>query len=185
MEQIQAMMQAFQPQETPEQIQYRQQQEETLNRLIGLEEQLAKAGEPSQELLDLRAAITEQQKVLKDLTPEKFLETQPGLKDVGITQSYLQREVAKQRDPIASALSDMLLSESLLTQQIQAEQQGIRAQQEALTNIMGLREGIAGLRPQAPEMPAAIQSEMMARFLWPEEFMETPAEDKLLSVSEA
>ncbi|KKL50709.1 hypothetical protein LCGC14_2302770, partial [marine sediment metagenome] len=169
-----------QGEETPEEKKYREDQEATLKRLMDLAEDLAEAGRPSEELVNLRTAILQQQKVLADLTPTKYLETEPGLKAVGVTQAFLERRVAAERDPIASALSNMLISESLISQQIAGEKAGIQAQMEAAETVFGLRKEIAGLRPEAAELPAGVQSEMLKRFLWPKE-----EGDELLSVSEA
>jgi len=175
---IQDIMKLFQPQETEDQKKFREQQQGTLDRLINLEKDLAKAKTPTPELASLRKSIAEQQKVLEELTPESFLETEPGLKDVGITQAGLERRVAAARDPIARTLSNLLTSHSLLAEEQQREIAGLTAEQASLQNITQLRESISKLKPEAFELPESIQSKILEAKLFPKT-------GELLSVSEA
>lgn len=162
-------------QETPEQKIQREGLQTSLGRLISLQEQLVQAGAPNETLQQLDEAIAGQSKALKDLTPGKFLETQKGLKDVGITQSQLEREVAARREPIAGALSDLLMSRSLLGQQIEAKQQFLASQAAGIGQQLELQQAINSLVPKRG-IPGGIQEKILGNIF------EAP---KRLSVAEA
>ena len=174
---IQQLLDFFQPKETEQQIQFRESQQATLDRLVGLEQELSQARVSSPELEDLRTQITEQQRVLQDLTPRQFLETTPTAQDVGLTQQALRRRVAAEREPIAAALSDLLFSESILAGREQQAIQNIQAQQQAQANIFGLRGEIQGLRQEPAQLPQSIQAELLRRAFFPEKLSVSEARD--------
>lgn len=71
---------------------------------------------------DLGNSINAQEAALKPLLPENEKFNFPGglkqLQDIGVTQDQLDLLAAKERAPIASALSDLLKSQSVIAQQI-------------------------------------------------------------------
>lgn len=153
------------PQETPEQAQSRQQMQSTLDRLTGLYDELSKANQPSADLTALQTQITQQQKALNDLTPQKYLETQPGLKGLGVNEAYLERSVAAARDPIANALSNLLASESVLSQDQARKQQALQNQASLLQTQFGLQKELQGLQPKPTQLPEATQSAILNQYL--------------------
>lgn len=158
-----------QQKESPETTQLRSQQQATLDRLIGLQGELEKLRAPSPELQELKRAIGQQQQALKDLTPAKYLQTQPGLRNVGITQGFLERRVAQEREPIAGALQNLLYSESILSDEEQRRRQALGQQAELSQTEFGLRKELMGLQPKPYQLPEGIQSKLLERFLFPEQ----------------
>src|SRR3990167_2336454 len=164
---IQQILNLFQPQQTPQQQMFQAQQQAALDRLTGLEQQLSQSSQTTPELTELRKQITEQQKALKNLTPEKYLQSQPGLKGMEVTQQFLERRVAQERDPIASTLSELLTSESILSQSQQTNRQSILDQANLIANETEMRASLQKLQPQTglAGLPEGIQSKLMEQFL--------------------
>ena len=157
------MISLLQPGENEADKKYRENQEASLQRIIDLETELLKTKDvDSPELVELRQQREELQQTIADITPKQFLETQPGLKGVGITQAYLERQTAATRDPLISQLSKMLYSESKLSQIEAKEEEGIARELEAARLQFGLRAEIEGLRPGAPD------TDLLQQFLFKE-----------------
>lgn len=76
----------------------------------------------TQQEADLSKSINAQEAALKPLLPENvainFPKSLQQLQDVGVNQDQLNLLAAKERTPIASALSDLLKSQSAIAQQI-------------------------------------------------------------------
>ena len=153
--------------ESPEQKQQRDAMTASLERLISLQSELASAGAPSQTLLELDRVIGEQTKALKDLTPGKFLETQPGLLASGINQTALEREVATRREPIAGALSDLLFSRSVLADAQKANIEAIQGRIQGVGSEMELRQAIASLAPKRG-LPEGVANEFLKNLISPQ-----------------
>jgi len=185
-EQAAALRQALGLEESPEQKTQREALQTSLQQLVTLQSELAKARAPQSTITELDKAITEQQQALKNLTPEKFLQTQRGLLDVGISQTQLQREVAARREPIAGALSDLIMSRSVLAQQQQAQIEGVQSQIEAARSQAEIQQAIADLVPKK-QLPAAIQTEIFKRALpkTEEEKLEARLKEAQISKTEA
>ena len=167
--------------ETAEQKSQREGLTQSLDRLISLQEQLAKAGAPSESIANLDRLIADQEKALKNLTAEKFLNTQPGLKDVGITQGALEREVAKQREPIAGALADLLTSRSIFAQQQQQQQESLRGQIAGVGQQAELRNAIFALTKKTG-LPEGITSKVLESALIPKTPEVRTVGDQLVSI---
>lgn len=152
--------------ETPEQTTQRDAVRESLTRLMSLQEQMTKARAPSEATTNLDRIIQETQRSLERFTPSEFLRTQPGLQDVGISQPQLEREVAARREPIARALSDLLFSRSIISQQQQTNIQNIQNQMEGERNQTQIREALLKLS-ESQKLPEGIQSKLLENFLIP------------------
>ncbi|MEK9206861.1 MAG: hypothetical protein AAB922_00110, partial [Patescibacteria group bacterium] len=154
--------------ESPEQKAQREGLTSSLSRLMSLQEQLLTASAPKSEITALDKLIQSQSKALEDLTPKGFLETQPGLKDVGITQGALEREVATRREPIAGALADLLTSRSIFAQQQQQQMQALQGRISGIGEEMTLRNAIAALTKKQG-LPEGISSKILESAFIPKE----------------
>ena len=150
--------------ETPEQKTQREAITDSLNRLITLRGQLAQTEAPSEDIIELDRMINEQNRALQDLTPEGFLKTQRGLQDVGITQQQLERTVAKEREPIARALSDLLLSRSVMGEIQKSKVQGIQSQIGAIGEEIDIRQALSELG-KGTQLPEAVRSKVFEGLL--------------------
>jgi len=139
--------------ETEAQRTQREGQEQSLNRLISLQEQLIQAQAPDDTIADLDRTIQQQMKALEETTPERLLATQPTLGEEGITQGQLLRESASRRDPIARTLSDLLSSRSILADTQQRKQQSLQNKFTGLQNIASLQEALGALQPETGIAP--------------------------------
>src|SRR3990167_1070966 len=119
---------------------------------------------PREDIIELDRMINEQNRVLQDLTPEGFLKTQRGLQDVGITQQQLERTVAKEREPIARALSDLLLSRSVMGEIQKSKVQGIQSQIGAIGEEIDIRQALSELG-KGTQLPEAVRSKVFEGLL--------------------
>ena len=145
--------------ETPEQQKAREQQQESLNRLIELQTQLSETGAPSDTLTDLDRVIQEQTQALRATSPEELFRTTPQFQAEGITTGQLQREAASRRAPIAQALSDLLTSRSIFGEAQQRQQEFIQSQIQAQQGVFQTQQAFQALQPQtgiAPELQSGI-----------------------------
>jgi len=171
---LQDILNLFKPEETEEQKQQREQLKQSLNRLLEVEKQLGQEGILTPERQELQNQITEQQRRLNEITPEFILENQPGLKDVGITQPFLLMRAAQARDPIARGLSELIFSESILAQQQQQNVQRLQAESGTIQTGINIQKELANLGPQQQQLPEAIKTDILRRFLFPQDFAPDP-----------
>ena len=120
----------------------------------------------STELTNLKQMIGKQQQALMDLTPAKYLTSQPGLQGIGVSQSFLERRVAQEREPMADALSKLLMSQSFLGEEEEKRRKQAQSQIEGARDMFGLQKDLYSLQRQ--QIPEGVRSNILNRFLFPE-----------------
>lgn len=143
--------------ETPEQIQAREQQTQSLNRLIELQGQLAKSGAPDETITELDKMIQETEKALRTTSPEELFKSTPQFQAEGITTGQLARESATRRAPIAQALSDLMTSRSIFGEAQQRQREFIEQQIQGQQGVFEMQQAIQALQPQTG-IPKELQS---------------------------
>ena len=115
-----------------------------LDKLLSLQNVMQSSGADATALADLDKQVTDTQRTLNELTPQKFLSTEPGLQNIGIGEDALNRRTIQAQEPIARTLSDLLLSRSRLgqiqQQQQQAQQNQFQNMSQGLSVYSALRE---------------------------------------------
>jgi hypothetical protein len=157
-------------QESPAIKAQREAQMGILTRQQALQEQLAKASAPTEQITALENIIAEQQRTLGRTTPSELLSTQPGLQ--GTTTGFVERTAAQQREPIARALSDLLFSRSVLGKQQEQQVAALQAQQQGLQSQMQLQQAIGQLQPQGG-LPESLRSKLLEQQLIPQKVAPT------------
>lgn len=169
--------------ESPEQKAQRQSMQATLDRLVTLQDELIKASAPKEDLANLDRVIYQQTQALNDLIPGKFLQSTQGLKDVGISQSQLERVVAEKREPIARGLSDLLFSRSILGEIQKQQIESVQARIQAASSQFEIQQALASLAP-SKALPLAITSKLLEQTIAPKlETQITEADGRRLLVN--
>ncbi len=152
--------------ESSEQKAQREGMQKTLDRLVSLQDELIKASAPKEDLANLDKVIYEQTQALNDLIPGKFLESQRGLKDIGISQSQLEREVASRREPVARGLADLLFSRSIMGEIQKQQIEAVQSRINAASSQFEIQQALASLAP-SKALPSAITSKIFENVLAP------------------
>lgn len=159
---LQQLMQMMNPQQDQS---YLTAQQNLLTKIADLQNQMATSKSDSPELASLRQMILQQQKALQDLTPNKYLQSQPGLQNIGISQSFLERRVAQEREPMANTLANLLMSQSILGEDEERKRKALEAQIQVAQTNFGLTKELQALKPQPFKLPETVQSEILKNFL--------------------
>lgn len=136
---------------TPEQKAQIEQSTATLGKLGSLYDQMAALQAPPQVLQDINTQILTQEKALRDFTEKTRQQTIPQ----GIIEGQVQQ--AQTLGPIARALTDLLTSRSILSQQREAQQTALQAQAGALGNQFNLQQALYKLQGPAPIPPGVLE----------------------------
>ena len=155
--------------ETPEQKTQREGLQGSLDRLISLRGQLETAQAPTEAMTSLDTLIAEQQKGLRGFETSRYLQDRPGILDIGGTQSAIAARAAREAEPITRALSDLLISRSVLGQQQQQKAGQIEAQIGGIESEVELRKALAGLAAPGAKLPEGITSKLFEKLITPVE----------------
>lgn len=155
--------------ETSEQKTQREALQGSLDRLISLRGQLETAQAPTEAMTSLDTLIAQQEQALRGFEPSRFLQERPGIFDIGATQAGAAARAAREAEPITRALSDLLISRSILGQQQQQKTGQIQAQIGGIESEVELRKALAGLAVPGTILPEGIRSKLFEKLITPTE----------------